>query len=119
MEDASGEGEQVCCQNWMMMMMIWNWEGFLCSPLIYSFVLFLDLLQSNPNLLSNNYMCEVKCEVKRCLHIYSSTAFDVSADLTELGRSPVAVICAGVKSILDIQLTLEYLVRILRQLMIL
>ena len=37
-------------------------------------------------------------------------AFDVSADLTELGRTPVALICAGVKSILDIGLTLEYLV---------
>jgi pseudouridine-5'-phosphate glycosidase len=37
-------------------------------------------------------------------------AFDVSADLTELGRTPVTVVCAGVKSILDIGLTLEYLV---------
>ena len=35
---------------------------------------------------------------------------DVSSDLTELGRTPVAVICAGVKSILDIPRTLEYLV---------
>lgn len=34
---------------------------------------------------------------------------DVSADLTELGRTPVAVVCAGVKSILDIPRTLEYL----------
>jgi hypothetical protein len=34
---------------------------------------------------------------------------DVSADLTELGRTPVAVICAGAKSILDIPRTLEYL----------
>ena len=42
---------------------------------------------------------------------YISVAFDVSADLTELGKTPVAVICAGVKSILDIGLTLEYLVR--------
>jgi pseudouridine-5'-phosphate glycosidase len=32
-----------------------------------------------------------------------------SADLTELGRTPVGVVCAGVKSILDIALTLEYL----------
>ena len=38
------------------------------------------------------------------------TALDVSADLTELGRTPVAVISAGVKSILDIGRTLEYLV---------
>lgn len=39
------------------------------------------------------------------------TAFDISADLTELGKTPVAVVCAGAKSILDIELTLEYLVR--------
>lgn len=37
------------------------------------------------------------------------TAMDISADLTELGRTPVAVVCAGAKSILDIGLTLEYL----------
>lgn len=35
---------------------------------------------------------------------------DISSDLTELGRTPVAVISAGVKSILDIPRTLEYLV---------
>jgi pseudouridine-5'-phosphate glycosidase len=35
--------------------------------------------------------------------------WDVSADLTELGRTPVTVVCAGVKSILDIAKTLEYL----------
>ena len=35
---------------------------------------------------------------------------DVSADLRELGRTPVTVVCAGVKSILDISKTLEYLV---------
>ncbi|KAK7272957.1 hypothetical protein RIF29_14002 [Crotalaria pallida] len=34
---------------------------------------------------------------------------DISSDLTELGKTPVAVICAGVKSILDIPRTLEYL----------
>lgn len=34
---------------------------------------------------------------------------DVSADLTELGRSAVAVVSSGVKSILDIGRTLEYL----------
>lgn len=38
------------------------------------------------------------------------TAMDVSADLTELGRTAVAVVSAGVKSILDIGRTLEYLV---------
>ncbi len=35
--------------------------------------------------------------------------FDISADLIELGRSPVAVVCAGAKSILDIPKTLEVL----------
>lgn len=35
---------------------------------------------------------------------------DVSSDLTELGNTPVAVISAGIKSILDIPRTLEYLV---------
>lgn len=39
---------------------------------------------------------------------YEST-LDVSADLIELSRSPVAVICSGVKSILDIPRTLEFL----------
>jgi len=34
---------------------------------------------------------------------------DISADLTELARTPVAVVCAGIKSILDIPRTLEYL----------
>ena len=33
----------------------------------------------------------------------------MSADLTELGRNSIAVVCAGVKSILDIPRTLEYL----------
>ncbi|KAL5998693.1 hypothetical protein ACLOJK_009638 [Asimina triloba] len=36
-------------------------------------------------------------------------ALDISSDLTELGRTPVAVISAGIKSILDIPRTLEYL----------
>ncbi len=34
---------------------------------------------------------------------------DISADLTELGRTPVAVVCAGAKSILDLPATLEVL----------
>ncbi|KAI3402873.2 hypothetical protein KGF56_004334 [Candida oxycetoniae] len=36
-------------------------------------------------------------------------SMDISADLTELGRTPVSVICAGPKSILDISKTLEFL----------
>ena len=35
--------------------------------------------------------------------------FDISADLEELSRTPVAVVCAGPKAILDVPLTLEYL----------
>lgn len=36
-------------------------------------------------------------------------SLDVSADLVELGRTPVCVVCSGAKSILDLQATLEYL----------
>ncbi|CAG8501834.1 6390_t:CDS:2 [Acaulospora colombiana] len=43
------------------------------------------------------------------VHRDGEKTMDVSADLTELGRTPVAVVCAGVKSILDIEKTLEYL----------
>ncbi|PWF39003.1 pseudouridine-5'-phosphate glycosidase [Massilia glaciei] len=43
------------------------------------------------------------------VHRGGATSFDISADLLELARTNVAVVCAGVKSILDIGLTLEYL----------
>lgn len=43
------------------------------------------------------------------VHRGAQTTFDISADLTELASSRVAVISAGVKSILDIRLTLETL----------
>ncbi|MFT3853063.1 MAG: pseudouridine-5'-phosphate glycosidase [Ilumatobacteraceae bacterium] len=43
------------------------------------------------------------------VHRGAATSFDVSADLTELARTPVAVVSAGIKSILDIRLTLERL----------
>jgi len=43
------------------------------------------------------------------VHRSFNETMDVSADLVELGRTPVAVICAGAKSILDIPRTLEYL----------
>lgn len=42
-------------------------------------------------------------------HRGAEKTFDVSADLQELGRTPVAVVCAGAKAILDLSLTLEYL----------
>lgn len=43
------------------------------------------------------------------VHRGAEATFDVSADLTELGATPVAVVCAGAKSILDLPKTLEYL----------
>ena len=41
--------------------------------------------------------------------VHRGAPFDVSADLIELGRTPVAVVCSGAKSILDLPLTLEVL----------
>ena len=43
------------------------------------------------------------------VHRGAETSFDVSADLEELARTPVAVVCAGAKSILDLPKTLEVL----------
>ncbi len=43
------------------------------------------------------------------VHRGATHTFDISADLTELSQSPVAVVCAGPKAILDIGLTLEVL----------
>ena len=43
------------------------------------------------------------------VHRGAETSMDISADLTELSRTPVLVVCAGAKSILDLDLTLEYL----------
>lgn len=43
------------------------------------------------------------------VHRGAETTMDISADLQELANTPVAVICAGAKSLLDIGLTLEYL----------
>ncbi|XP_049773920.1 pseudouridine-5'-phosphate glycosidase-like isoform X1 [Schistocerca cancellata] len=43
------------------------------------------------------------------VHRGGEETMDVSADLIEIGRSPVAIVCSGVKSILDIEKTLEYL----------
>ncbi len=53
---------------------------------------------------THKHTCKCICDTH-----YVYTALDISADLTELGRTPVAVVCAGVKSILDIGRTLEYL----------
>lgn len=41
--------------------------------------------------------------------VHRGAPFDVSADLIELGRTPIAVVCSGAKSILDLPLTLEVL----------
>lgn len=43
------------------------------------------------------------------VHRGAERSFDVSADLVELGRTPVVVVCAGAKSILDLPKTLEVL----------
>ena len=43
------------------------------------------------------------------VHRGAEVTMDISADLEELARTPVMVICAGAKSILDLGLTLEYL----------
>ena len=43
------------------------------------------------------------------VHRGAETSFDVSADLTELARTPVTVVCSGAKAILDLRKTLEVL----------
>lgn len=43
------------------------------------------------------------------VHRGAETTMDISADLQELAKTPVAVVCAGAKSLLDLRLTLEYL----------
>ncbi len=43
------------------------------------------------------------------VHRGAEESYDISADLTELGRQPVAVVCAGAKAILDLPKTLEVL----------
>ena len=43
------------------------------------------------------------------VHRGAETSMDISADLEELANTPVMVVCAGAKSILDLGLTLEYL----------
>ena len=43
------------------------------------------------------------------VHRGASESFDISADLQELSNTNVAVVCAGIKAILDLELTLEYL----------
>ncbi len=43
------------------------------------------------------------------VHREAQSTFDVSADLQELANTNVAVVCAGIKAILDLPLTLEYL----------
>lgn len=43
------------------------------------------------------------------VHRGAQTTMDISADLDELSKTSVAVVCAGAKSILDLKLTLEYL----------
>lgn len=43
------------------------------------------------------------------VHRGAESSLDISADLIELGRTQMIVVCAGIKSVLDIPKTLEYL----------
>ena len=43
------------------------------------------------------------------MHRGGEDSLDISSDLTEFSKSPIIVVCAGAKSILDIPKTLEYL----------
>lgn len=43
------------------------------------------------------------------VHFEAKDSFDISADLTEISKTPVVVVCSGAKSILDIEKTLEVL----------
>lgn len=43
------------------------------------------------------------------VHRNATATFDISADITELSKTPVAVVCAGAKSVLDLGMTLEAL----------
>lgn len=43
------------------------------------------------------------------VHRHGNETFDISADLQELSRTDVTVVCAGAKAILDLSLTMEYL----------
>ena len=45
----------------------------------------------------------------RGTHVAAPPTFDISSDLEELGRTAMAVVCAGPKAILDVAATLEYL----------
>ena len=61
-------------------------------------------------LISGHGRCSSKGRVEyRLIPLPLMVAMDISADLDELGRTPVAVICSGAKAILDLPRTLEYL----------
>ena len=55
-------------------------------------------------------LCSIPSATPTFFCLCSIPAMDMSADVVELGRTPVAVVCAGIKSILDIGRTLEALV---------
>jgi hypothetical protein len=85
-------------------MQIVNTLGLLCrkySSMDNTFVCFDEL-----NVVS---CCSLKL-TPGCHYLFACLGMDISCDLIELGRTNVAVVCAGVKSILDIGLTLEFLV---------
>ena len=55
------------------------------------------------------HMAGIKVFAIGGVHRGAETTMDISADLEELASTPVMVVCAGAKSILDLGLTLEYL----------
>ncbi len=54
-------------------------------------------------------MMNDESEVRNSSFIVPPSSFDISADLPELAQTPVAVVCAGAKAILDLPATLEWL----------
>lgn len=54
-------------------------------------------------------MMKDESEVRNSSFIVPPSSFDISADLPELAQTPVAVVCAGAKAILDLPATLEWL----------
>lgn len=92
--------------------------NFLFTPIclfIYSFICCWQGVDGATTVASTSYLASlagVKVFVTGGMggvHRGAETTFDVSADLAELAQTPIVVVCAGVKSILDVEKTLEVL----------
>lgn len=80
------------------------------------FATYLATKQTGATTVATTMMCSAMAGIKVFatggiggVHRNGEVTMDVSADLQELARTPVAVVCAGAKQILDIGRTLEYL----------